>query len=324
MKPGDHARWLNDGAYPGGKGAVYQRLISVMPPHDVYIEPFLGGGAVLRNKRPARVNIGIDLDLDVIERWRSRAAAPSEAAALPDAPLDSATEPGRRRVSLNSPAVAAAAKSGGSGSIVAGIGGARSSSRVASFSDDAQPRFQFFCEDGIRFLRTYRFSGREVVYCDPPYLHSTRRDTDLYEHELTAARHAELLRVLQSLPCSVLISGYASGLYDRMLGDWHTFQFQAMTRRGPAIEHVWHNYPLPVALHDYRYLGANRRERERIKRKEQRWSLKLARMPILERQALLSALARVADTRAGTDHQAFLMRRSEATERTLLPESSGS
>lgn len=28
--------------YPGGKGAVYQRLINLMPLHDVYVETHLG------------------------------------------------------------------------------------------------------------------------------------------------------------------------------------------------------------------------------------------------------------------------------------------
>jgi DNA adenine methylase len=32
--------------YPGGKSGagVYQTIINLMPPHTVYIEPFLGGG----------------------------------------------------------------------------------------------------------------------------------------------------------------------------------------------------------------------------------------------------------------------------------------
>lgn len=48
--------------YPGGKNGAgaYQRIINHMPPHSVYIEAFLGSGAVLRNKRPADQNIGID------------------------------------------------------------------------------------------------------------------------------------------------------------------------------------------------------------------------------------------------------------------------
>lgn len=55
--------------YPGGKGRAYQSLINLMPPHEVYIETHLGGGAVLRHKRPAARNIGIDLDERVIARW---------------------------------------------------------------------------------------------------------------------------------------------------------------------------------------------------------------------------------------------------------------
>jgi DNA adenine methylase len=56
--------------YPGGKGSCFQRLINLMPRHSAYIESHLGGGAVLRHKRPAAVNIGIDLDPKVIGRWR--------------------------------------------------------------------------------------------------------------------------------------------------------------------------------------------------------------------------------------------------------------
>jgi DNA adenine methylase len=56
--------------YPGGKGKCYQHFINLMPPHHTYIESHLGGGAVLRNKEPAKRNIGIDLDPNVIARWQ--------------------------------------------------------------------------------------------------------------------------------------------------------------------------------------------------------------------------------------------------------------
>ena len=41
--------------YLGGKGQTFQKLINLMPPHDVYIETHLGGGAVIRNKKPANL-----------------------------------------------------------------------------------------------------------------------------------------------------------------------------------------------------------------------------------------------------------------------------
>ena len=56
--------------YPGGKGRAFQQLINLMPPHDMYVETHLGGGALLLRKHPARRSVGIDLDPDVIARWR--------------------------------------------------------------------------------------------------------------------------------------------------------------------------------------------------------------------------------------------------------------
>jgi hypothetical protein len=51
------------------KGRCFQHIVSMMPPHAVYIEAFLGGGAVLRNKLPAEWSIGIDLDPAVASLW---------------------------------------------------------------------------------------------------------------------------------------------------------------------------------------------------------------------------------------------------------------
>jgi DNA adenine methylase len=55
--------------YPGGKGKSYPHLINLMPPHRVYIETHLGGGAVMRHKRPAPVQVGVDIDQCLIDRW---------------------------------------------------------------------------------------------------------------------------------------------------------------------------------------------------------------------------------------------------------------
>lgn len=61
-------------AYVGGKGNCYSRVIGAMPTHRVYIETHLGGGAVMRAKRPAERQIGVDADERVIAAWRRRGA----------------------------------------------------------------------------------------------------------------------------------------------------------------------------------------------------------------------------------------------------------
>ena len=43
-----------------------------MPPHMQYIESHLGGGAVMRNKLPAPVQVGIDRDPNVVKLWKNR------------------------------------------------------------------------------------------------------------------------------------------------------------------------------------------------------------------------------------------------------------
>jgi hypothetical protein len=53
----------------------------------------------------------------------------------------------------------------------------------------------------------------------------------------------------------------------------------------------WYNYPEPIALHDYGFLGEDNRDRERIKRKKQRWVNRLHTMPVLEHRALLAAIS---------------------------------
>lgn len=159
-------------------------------------------------------------------------------------------------------------------------------------NSDTSHEWEIINQDALEWLNNYDFQGDEFIYCDPPYLMSTRRQhRQLYRYELTDADHIRLLECLKGLPCKIMISGYWSELYGQMLASWHTTCFQAITRGGSvATEWLWMNYPKPVRLHDYTHLGDNFREREQIKRKKNRWIERLKRMDILERQALLIAL----------------------------------
>ncbi len=51
-------------SYFGSKATsgLCQPIISLMPPHDTYIETHLGGGAIMQRKPAALHNIAIDLD----------------------------------------------------------------------------------------------------------------------------------------------------------------------------------------------------------------------------------------------------------------------
>lgn len=231
--------------YPGGKAAdgVYHKIINQIPPHRVYIEPFLGGGAIMLHKLPAAASIGIDIDGDIVRSWRDHHARNGDAS-------------------------------------------------------DRIPGLIVKKCDAISFLKSYNWQGGEFVYADPPYLRETRSSkSPIYKHEFwTPKQHTQLLGILKSLPCMVAISSYWSSLYVSGLQGWRSIHYQARTRGGTTMtEYLWMNYPELTALHDYRYLGENFREREKITRQKKRWHARLQRMNRLQRLAMLASIAELTD-----------------------------
>lgn len=220
--------------YPGVKAAtgVYHAIINLMPPHDRYIEPFLGGGAIMRLKRPAALNIGIDLD----------------------------------------PA----------------------SSGLAWVDRESSQSFMAMVGNAFDWLRRARLTDRDLVYLDPPYVLSTRTKKKQYKHELRDVDHRRLLRWAIATPARVMISGYRSALYNSFLGGnspWKHIEINDQTRGGRRRSMLWFNFPIPNELHDYRFLGVNYREREKIRKQQRRWSAKLGKMSRLQRLALMAAIA---------------------------------
>lgn len=63
-------------SYLGAKNGsgVFQCIINLMPPHETYIEGFLGTGAIMRRKAPAKNNIGIEINPGVIDKFDHAAA----------------------------------------------------------------------------------------------------------------------------------------------------------------------------------------------------------------------------------------------------------
>lgn len=217
--------------FPGGKegSGVYQTIINQIPPHQTYIEPFAGGGAILRLKKPAAASIAVDIDPCCTENLAMQQI----------------------------------------------------------------PGLLVICTDAISYLKRYRWKGTEFIYCDPPYLMETRlSQRKIYPFEFSSPdQHLELLSLLKKIPAMVMISSYWSDLYFENLKDWRFIIYPASTRSAFKVkEFLWMNYPQPLTLHDYRYLGKNFRERERIKRRQHRWKARLERMDQLERAALILAI----------------------------------
>lgn len=218
-------------SYTGGKNGsgVYQKIISMMPPHTAYFELFLGHGAILRKKKPANLNVGVEIDPGLREFWEQNKKAANN----------------------------------------------------------------IIFDDVFNFLDRTTFAPDSLVYCDPPYLKEVRRSKKkLYNFEMMGEpEHVRLLEKLLKLDCMVMISGYDSDLYNSLLSTWRKETFTTTNRAGSrTIETVWLNFPKPFQLHDYSFLGETFRERERIKRKRERWKQRLLRLDSTEMYSLMATI----------------------------------
>ena len=215
-------------AWYGSKGAtgLSQSIVSAMPPHDVYIEPFLGGGAIMKRKPPAIRNIGVDLNRRAIE----------------------------------------------------------------GFKCDHPVELHHGC--ALRYLEAFPFQGRELVYCDPPYVQSTRRSERRYRFDCTDDDHVALLGILKSLPCQVMVSGYPSALYDAHLSDWRSAEIQVNNQSCVVTEKLWFNFA-PDRVHWVSCAGRDFTHRQTVKRKAESWGRRYKAMPRDERLAVLASIMAV-------------------------------
>ena len=165
---------------------------------------------------------------------------------------------------------------------------------------DPQPLQRFSCPYPVeiiqacahQFLANYDFQGRELIYSDPPYLHQTRTSKRRYRFEYEEPDHIELLELLKTVPCNVILSGYPSALYDEQLSAWRSVELQVMNQGGVRTEKLWFNFT-PDRVHWPSYAGKNFTDRQRINRNAASWGKRYQAMPRAERLAVLSAMMAV-------------------------------
>ena len=100
------------------------------------------------------------------------------------------------------------------------------------------------------------------------------------------------MEILKGLPCSVILSGYPSNVYDELLTDWGTLELQVMNQGGVRTEKLWFNFTTE-RVHWCRYAGKNFTDRQRIKRKAENWGRRYQALPRAERLAVLSSIMAV-------------------------------
>jgi DNA adenine methylase len=107
-------------------------------------------------------------------------------------------------------------------------------------------RVQIEHDSAIKLIERYD-SEETLFYCDPPYPHDSRGDSQAYAYEMTDEQHRELAQVLHNVKGKVAISGYECSLMSELYGDWKAIAASAKTchsTKGLRTEVLWVNYNL--------------------------------------------------------------------------------
>jgi DNA adenine methylase len=239
-----------------------------MPQHRVYVEPFGGAASVLMRKPRSYAEVYNDLDDDVVNLFRvlRSPCAPELVQALRLTPFaateffdaygaaDDDVERARRlvvRSFMGFGSNAAHRKSGfRSNSNRSGTTPAHDWQNYPDHLGRMISRLQ-----GVTVMNRpavdvmARHDAPETLhYVDPPYVFATRSDDGAdYAHELSDDQHRDLLAFLLTLRGRVILSGYASPLYDSALPDWHRVQREHLADGAKKrIEVLWMNFAPPV------------------------------------------------------------------------------
>jgi DNA adenine methylase len=263
----------------GGKHYLASQIVALMPPHTHYVEPYAGGLAVLLAKPCEGISEVVnDLDQDLTNFWqvlqdealyrrfrRRVQAIPFSEVEFRNA-LEWLARKGRKQQAGRAVRFFIVCRQSLAGRLKAFAPLSRTRTRRGMNEQasawiraiDGLPevharlrRVVVLSQPALDVIRSQ--DGPDTLfYLDPPYLPDTKTSQAFGDLEMTVEQHEELLGVITNLQGKVIISGYASRLYDDRLAGWHRHTFKLPNSAAAGVvkramtEVVWCNFP-PVA-----------------------------------------------------------------------------
>lgn len=249
--------------YPGSKWGIASWIIDRFPEHHSYLEPFFGSGAVLFNKPRSNIETVNDLDGNVVNLFEWIKKDPERLA------YEIYYTPYARQVYEDAFTIVPEDSLGKAVNFYVRLNmghGFRTNGEKVGWKNDVQGRerayaaldwcnlpemilqaaerlrgVQIECTDAVKLIQ--RFNNPKVlIYCDPPYVLSTRHGKQ-YRCEMDDKDHSELLSVLLVHKGPVVLSGYESDLYNDRLRGWYQEETMSYSQIGSKKREIlWMNF----------------------------------------------------------------------------------
>lgn len=261
--------------YPGSKWSIADWIIAHFPEDYekmVYLEPFVGSGAVFFNKAPGSVETINDLDSNIVNLFFVLREQPDELKRVLSLtpysreeydrafePCEDPLEKARRYMVKTTQAIGAklsgSSKCGWRNHKQMKIGGTACKwggitdtidTAAARLRGDTTHLVQIEHMDALRLIERYD-NPDVLMYLDPPYLQSSRKSGALYAIEMDMVGQKQMLSLITQSRAKIIISGYENDLYNDTLAGWNKDSTMSQTTSTKkATETIWMNYPQPM------------------------------------------------------------------------------
>jgi DNA adenine methylase len=257
----------------GGKYSHLNWLLPLLPETRHYCEPFGGSAAVLLNRKPSKVETYNDIDGEVVnffrvlrdkkdeliyaigmtpfsrEEFRLAIETKNNGEVVTDVErarrffirarqvrtgLAQTASVGRWANCLNT------SRAGMAGAVSRWLGSVEGLEYIAS----RLLRVQIENDDALKVIKRYD-SPDTLFYCDPPYPHDSRGDSNAYQYEMSNQEHIKLAKLLNEVNSKVALSGYKCDLMDELYKGWNIHVARtkkALSVKSFRTEVLWTNF----------------------------------------------------------------------------------
>ena len=242
--------------YYGSKQRLANSILRYMPPHHCWVELFGGALAVTMAKKPAMIEIANDLDENIVNAFQQIRNNGDELVKLIELTPYARTELARARQVCDKDSDLERARKflvqammSVNGIMAGKRGGFSVSSTYTREGREARVnrwynyperlkavtsrlrKIRIENKDGIELLAKYSNKPATLIYIDPPYL--ADRVTGYNMEASDRDFHERLLSQALLCKCMIMISGYTSKTYTKLLegmGGWHRIELNAATQ----------------------------------------------------------------------------------------------
>ena len=257
-------------SYIGGKYFSAKWIISLLPRHRHYVEPYCGAAHIALNKEPSVIETINDINGDLINFFVQLRDNPDELInkfdltlysrnelALACQPTDNDIERARRwlvRAMQTFGGLSNTSSAGRWGYVVNTPNNKVVNQWINKIAHLPEivgrlKQFQIESRPALDIIKRYD-SPDTLFYCDPPYVFGIRGQDKIYgKYEMTDDDHRQLSVALHGCVGKVAISGYRGELYDDLYDDWQRHDKDTKTyisavdnAKPERVESLWCNY----------------------------------------------------------------------------------